>query len=184
MNELFDINLNVKIKFIELLVELNEIITKKWQLLVNNGLNSLNEVSNLFQKIYSDEENKNNVELRVSFNDLQKINNEFDNLNKILDSFKSLYDKLKQLESRLFTIFDYDFIKSDTLVDKSFFKDLINSYNKEFELKKVLINEYLFKMRQNRQELVAITCYWMHEPHLNQMFISQLNFLINYYKIN
>ena len=184
MNDLnIDICFAAKIKFNELLVELNDIISKKWLLLTNDGLNSLNEISNLFQKLNSeDEETRSSIHC---FNDLQSINNEFDSMRKILESFKLLIDKLKLIESRLLNVFTFDFIKTEEyLIDKNFVKNIINTYKKEYELKELLVNQYLNENHNNRQELVAITCYWMHEPYLDQMLISQLKSLINYFKIN
>jgi hypothetical protein len=178
MNDLnIDVDLAAKTKFNELLVELNDIISKKWLVLTNNGLNSLNDISNLFQKLFCEDEEENNCDLLT---DLQSINNHFEEIKKILESFKSLLDKLKLIESRLFNIFSFDFIQTEEfLFDKIFVKNLINSYKKE-----LLVNQYLSQNRNNREELVAITCYWMHEPCLDQMLISQLKFLINYFKIN
>jgi hypothetical protein len=183
MNDLnIDVDLAAKTKFNELLNELNDTISKKWLVLTNNGLNSLNDISNLFQKLFCEDEEENKCDL---INDLQSINNHFEEIKKILESFKYLLDKLKQIESRLFNIFSFDFIKTEEfLFDKNFVKNLINSYKKEYELKELLVNQYLSQNRNNREELVAITCYWMHEPCLDQMLISQLKFLINYFKIN
>ena len=181
MNSLnIDVSLAAKAKFSELLIELHDIMTKKWQLLTNNGLNCFNEVSNSFQKLYGDDEMGDN---KSSFNDLQAINNEFESLRKILDSFKLLTEKMKFIETRLFTIFDYDFIKDDeNFIDKNFFTVLINVFIKEFKFKELLINSFLYKMRSSREELVSITCYWIHEPHLDQMLISRLKFLVNYFQ--
>jgi hypothetical protein len=175
----------IKIKFYDLLVELNEIISKKWQLLTNNGLKSLNEISNLFTKHFTNEiKDDDETPKTTPFNDIQAINVEFENLIKILDSFKVCIEKMNHIEIRLLNILDYEFIKRDNLIDKVFISNIVSSFSKEFKLKESLIKEYLFKMRQNRQELVTITCYWIHEPNLDQILYSQLKFLVNYFKNN
>ena len=139
----------IKIKFYDLLVELNEIISKKWQVLTNNGLKSLNEISNLFTKHFTnDTKDDDETPKTTSFNDIQMINHEFENLNKILDSFKVCIEKMNHIEIRLLNILDYEFIKRDNLIDKVFINNIVSSFSKEFKLKDSLIKEFQLRFRR------------------------------------
>lgn len=192
MNELNDTNILIKKKFLELLNDLNEIIEIKWPLLSNNGLTIITKISNIFtSKLFnSNDDNiddiadKTNSQNNNITNTLQAVNVEFINLNQILESFEHLIDRLKQIESRLVKIFEFNGELISNKIEQSSFNDLFKAYYNEFELKKSLIKKHLFEMRDKQTELIAISSYWMHEPCLDQFVISKFKSFYTFYTKN
>jgi hypothetical protein len=166
----------VKGKFDELIKELSDIISNKWQALNNRGSDALTVISNNFLEIYSKEEN----ETDRAYVQIDELINEING--KILPEFSSKVDQMQRINANLKSIFQMskqDLYKcyeiGNLLSDfEADLKTLVKSYGEEFNLKKSLINEHLLKARRDEKELVALTAMWMHEPYLDDFLIAKM----------
>lgn len=171
----------VKGKFDELIKEINEIISNKWLVVNNRGLDTLTAISNNFLKIYSKEESETDSE--AAYMQINELINEINN--KVLPEFSSKVDQLQRINANLKAILQmskqdlYKFYEIGNLLSdfEADLKTLVKCYAEEFNFKKSLIDEYLLKARKEEQELVALTAMWMHEPYLDDFLISKMKSL-------
>jgi hypothetical protein len=172
--------------FNSLINDLANIISVKWLQNNNAGFSLIQNISNNFIDLYANDDESKKVNIRNKNN---SISNDFKVLNEsILTNFDSLITQMDRIREKIQnTIKLYPhLIEYDLICDLNGLKNdltiLLKNYKNELNLKKQIIEQHLFKNRDNRDELIALSSFWSHEPFIECVLnakIKTINDFIN-----
>jgi hypothetical protein len=169
----------------DLLKELLEIVTKKWNSLNRNGSELVENILNDLNDIFIDQNPSNSVSNQERIELLTKTNSNFNSLNQLLTNFLSILQRIGRICSNLSKTTNYstnDFSESFGIINlNDFLNDITLCYEKEYSLKYKLINENLiYKSRFNRNFQVYCMACWIQQPFIDDLLIEKLQSMINF----
>ncbi|CAF1070318.1 unnamed protein product [Brachionus calyciflorus] len=176
----------------KLLNELIELIEEKWVLSTNIGKTCIQSFFQSYLKMSTEEgdqevkesdfiENEINSDKLSS---LSECNKNYERLKIELENMNTYKNRLEQINKNLNNLLKMDngyFTEIDSDEFKLNLGQLVENYLKEFQLKKCLIEKYLFKARLKNECQITLASLWINEPFLDEFLLFKLKSFIKYH---
>ena len=186
----------------QLLKEFELIISEKWQITNQNGVQYIRGILDHFSYLFDSNESKEETDYdeeisRFTPNDklglknlkvLQELNENFNKLNEILKNFDFYLQRLKAIRSNLSKMIESSsstqlVSQIEPLVLKQVLNEICNDYHQENSLKQKIVNEFIHQSKFDQDSRIALLSCWIHEPYLNDHLKFQIkHFIQNYNK--
>ena len=106
-----------------------------------------------------------------------------EHLNRTLQTLSTLFDRTTQIAKNISKLYDTE-LDIFQVIEPHSLKQLINeelieSYHREIRLKRIIIENEVFKSRFSRESRVSVLACWIHEPYLDESLGFRIKAIID-----